>query len=84
MIGNIKIIKERSGEAMSNQDAVRLDIEDTLAIVLLNRPEALNAFNADLWMGLQKAAQGIKENPSVRVAIIPGAGDKAFSAGLDL
>ena len=69
---------------MVNQDAVRLDIDDAIATVTLNRPEALNAFNNDVWAGLQKAAQSIKENPEVRVAIITGAGDKAFSAGLDL
>lgn len=69
---------------MANQDVVRLDIEDTIATVLLNRPEALNALNADVWRGLQKAAQGIKENPDVRAVIITGAGEKAFSAGMDL
>ena len=69
---------------MSNQDAVRLDIEDTIATVLLNRPEALNALNNDVFWGLQKAAQSIKENADVRVAILTGAGEKAFSAGIDL
>lgn len=69
---------------MSNQDAVRVDIEDTIATVLLNRPEAMNALNKDVFLGLQKAAQSLKENPDVRVAIMTGAGEKAFSAGIDL
>jgi len=69
---------------MSDQDAVRLDIEDTIATVLLNRPEALNALNQDVFLGLQKVAQNIKENPDVRVVIVTGAGEKAFSAGIDL
>ena len=69
---------------MTNQDAVRVNIKDTIATVLLNRPESLNAFNSDVWLGLQRAAQGIKENPEVNVVIITGAGDRAFSAGLDL
>ena len=69
---------------MVNQDAVRVDIKDTIATVLLNRPESLNAFNSDVWLGLQRAAQGIKENLGVNVVIITGAGDRAFSAGLDL
>jgi len=71
-------------EAMDNQDVVRLDIEDAIAIVLLNRPEAMNAFNSAVWVGLQKAAQAIKEKPSVRAVIVTGAGEKAFSAGIDL
>jgi enoyl-CoA hydratase len=69
---------------MTNQDAIRLDIETDIATVLLNRPQALNAFNHDVLIGLRQAAQDIKENPQVRVVIITGAGDKAFSAGLDL
>ena len=69
---------------MDNQAAVRLDIEGTIATVLLNRPEALNALNRDVFLGLQQAAQAIKEKPGVRVAILTGAGDRAFSAGIDL
>jgi len=69
---------------MTNRDAVQLDIKGTIATVLLNRPEALNAFNLDVWVGLQKAAQSIKEDPSVRAVITTGAGDKAFTAGIDL
>jgi enoyl-CoA hydratase/carnithine racemase len=69
---------------MANQDAVRLDIENTIATVLLNRPAALNAFNQDVFLGLQRTAQAIKENPEVRVVVMTGAGDRAFSAGLDL
>ena len=69
---------------MANQDVVRLDIEDTIATVLLNRPEALNALNQEVFSGLHQTAQAIKENPEVRVVIMTGAGDRAFSAGLDL
>jgi len=69
---------------MNNQEAVQLSVEDSIATVLLNRPEALNALNPDIWFGLQKVAQAIKENPDVNVAIITGAGDKAFSVGIDL
>lgn len=69
---------------MANQDAVRLDIEGNIAIVLLNRPEALNAFNQEAFLGLHQTVQALKENTEVRVVIITGAGDRAFSAGLDL
>lgn len=69
---------------MAKQDAVRMDVEDSVATIVLNRPEALNAFDREVFLGLQQAAHTIKENPDVRVVIITGAGDKAFSAGLDL
>jgi enoyl-CoA hydratase len=69
---------------MVNQEAVQLDIKDNIATVLLNRPEALNAFNHEVLLGLRTQAQAIKEDPKVRAVIMTGAGDKAFSAGLDL
>ena len=62
---------------MANQHAVQLDIKDSIATVLLNRPKALNAFNHEVLSGLQKQAQAIKENPNIRVVIMT-------SAGLDL
>ena len=69
---------------MANQEAVQLEIKDSIATLVLNRPEALNAFNQEVLLGLRTQAQAIKENPQVRVVIMTGAGDKAFSAGLDL
>ncbi len=69
---------------MASQDAVQLEVKDSFATVLLNRPKALNAFDHEVLLGLRKQAQAIRENPEVKVVIITGAGDKAFSAGLDL
>lgn len=69
---------------MANEEAVRVDIDNTIATVLLNRPEAMNALNRDVFLGLQQAAQSLKENPAVRVVIMTGAGERAFSAGIDL
>ncbi|MFC2052262.1 enoyl-CoA hydratase/isomerase family protein [Chloroflexota bacterium] len=69
---------------MDNQEAVQMNIDGTITTVLLNRPEALNALNHDVWKGLRQAAQSIKDNTDVRVVILTGAGDKAFSAGMDL
>jgi enoyl-CoA hydratase len=69
---------------MTENTAVLLKVEDTIATVTLNRPEALNAFNHDSYRGLQTAAQAIKESPEIRVVILTGAGERAFSAGMDL
>ena len=69
---------------MSNKDVVKLEIEGAIAIVTLNRPDAMNAFNQEVFEGLQKTAVSLKENPAVRVVIITGAGERAFSAGMDL
>jgi enoyl-CoA hydratase len=69
---------------MSNGDAVKLEINGTIALITLNRPEAMNAFNQDVYRGLMKTAQTLMETPAVRVAIMTGAGERAFSAGMDL
>ncbi|MDP2919864.1 MAG: enoyl-CoA hydratase/isomerase family protein [Dehalococcoidia bacterium] len=69
---------------MSDGDVVKVTIEGTLATITLNRPEAMNAFNQDVYRGLLQAAQSLKENTTVRVAIMTGAGERAFSAGMDL
>jgi len=70
---------------MSEQDVIKMEIDDQgIALVTLNRPEALNALNQDLWRGLRDTGQSIKENPEIKVVIMTGAGEKAFTAGMDL
>lgn len=70
---------------MSVQDAVKMEIDELgIATVTMNRPEAMNAFNMDMWMGVKDRAEEIKENPGIRVVIVTGAGQKAFTAGMDL
>jgi len=55
-----------------------------IAYITLNRPEVRNAMNSELWNGLVKAWIDVRDDPEVWVAIVTGAGDKAFSAGQDL
>jgi len=65
-------------------EKVLLKIEGPIATVTLNRPEKLNALNIEVWHGLEEAADAIKHQPEVRAVIVTGAGDRAFSSGLDL
>ena len=69
---------------MTDNNTVKVEITDTIATVTINRPEAMNAMNTDVFKGLYQAADQLKETPDVRVAIVTGAGEKAFSAGIDL
>jgi len=69
---------------MTKSKAVLLDMQGKIATITLNRPEARNAFNADILEGLKAAAESIISQPEIRVAILTGAGDRAFCAGLDL
>jgi len=64
--------------------AVLYEKEDKIAIITLNRPEALNAFDLDQLNEFSQLMMQVQDDPDVWVAIITGAGDKAFSAGADL
>ncbi|OPC34535.1 enoyl-CoA hydratase-related protein [Elizabethkingia miricola] len=53
-------------------------------ILTINRPQALNALNADVLKELKVFTDYIKTNKEIRALIITGAGDKAFVAGADI
>jgi enoyl-CoA hydratase len=55
-----------------------------IATITLNRPEALNAFSKEVVSEVLQALEDIRSDESVRVAILTGAGEKAFSAGADI
>jgi enoyl-CoA hydratase/carnithine racemase len=55
-----------------------------VAVITLNRPHADNAITTELAAELIEVLETIAARPSVRVAIITGAGDRAFSVGGDL
>lgn len=63
---------------------VTIDCEDAIAVVTLNRPEAMNALSAALRAELAEAMTTLEADETIRVIILTGAGDKAFTAGLDL
>lgn len=59
-------------------------IADGIAIITLNRPEAMNALSAALRAELARAMQAADSDDAVRVIVLTGAGERAFTAGLDL
>jgi enoyl-CoA hydratase len=63
-----------------------LDVErrGPIAIVTLNRPEAMNALSKALRLALYDAMVALDGDPDVSVVILTGAGERAFTAGLDL
>lgn len=61
-----------------------LEFRDSVAFVTLNRPRVLNALNSATLRELQSAIDRIREDASVRVAVLTGAGEKAFAAGADI
>jgi len=66
-------------------DAVLFDARnDGIAIITLNRPDQRNALGKGIRDGLFAAWDRFGRDPALRVAILTGAGDKAFCAGGDL
>ena len=67
-----------------SEPAVLYEKSNGTATVTMNRPEFRNAINPEMLCRLADAWQDINDDPDVRVAILTGAGDKAFCAGADL
>jgi enoyl-CoA hydratase len=63
---------------------LKIEIEDGIAVVTLNRPEAMNALSKAMRQALYDGLKSVEANPDVRVIVLTGAGDRAFTAGLDL
>ncbi|EME43733.1 hypothetical protein DOTSEDRAFT_62336 [Dothistroma septosporum NZE10] len=55
-----------------------------VAHVEINRPKKYNAFSHDMFYSMPKLFDRLSHDPDVRVILLSGAGDKAFSAGLDV
>jgi enoyl-CoA hydratase len=64
--------------------AVDLDVGEGIALVTMNRPEALNAFNSQQLAALLETFRSLRADSSVRCAIVTGAGERAFAAGADI
>jgi enoyl-CoA hydratase len=63
---------------------LRLELRPPVAQITLDRPKVLNALNAATIAELDAAITAIAEDPSIRVALLTGAGGRAFAAGADI
>jgi enoyl-CoA hydratase/carnithine racemase len=67
-------------------ETIDLDVgcDDQVATITLNRPENLNAFNRTMCEEMSEAWRIVKADDSVNAVVLRAAGDRAFSAGLDI
>lgn len=63
---------------------LRLELRGPVLLVTLDRPEVHNAIDPEMHAELVGAWERFRDNERLRVAVLTGAGDKAFSAGIDL
>ncbi len=65
-------------------DKILVAIEDGVGTIVLNRPAQHNAIDFEMWGALRDAASGLAADDGVRIVILRGAGERAFSAGADI
>ena len=63
---------------------VNYEKEGRIAIMTINRPDAMNALSAEVSAELREAYIDFRDNNDLWVAVMTGAGDRAFSAGADI
>jgi enoyl-CoA hydratase/carnithine racemase len=69
---------------MEMQKEVLFEARGQCALITLNRPDQRNAIDRPMCAQLWRAFEAFDKDPALRVAILTGAGDKAFSSGRDL
>jgi enoyl-CoA hydratase len=77
---NFQLEKERKMDFQT----ILFDVRDRIAFVTFNRPESMNAVNRQMARELVEACRQVEDDAEIRIAIFTGAGDRAFSAGMDL
>ncbi|AKV08888.1 enoyl-CoA hydratase [Pseudomonas fluorescens NCIMB 11764] len=64
--------------------SVSMELQGAIALITLDRPQALNALDLDSLQVLREHLVNVRDNPALRVAVITGAGERAFCVGADL
>jgi enoyl-CoA hydratase/carnithine racemase len=64
-------------------ETITCEVDEHVAWVTLNRPEVHNAFNVQMQKELQDVWRSMRHDDDVHVAVLTGAGDKAFCTGID-
>jgi len=65
-------------------ESIKLTIDNKIAVVTINRPDSLNALNAQVFNDLDNVFDFLASEKTVNCVIITGSGDKAFVAGADI
>lgn len=64
--------------------SIDVSVADNIATITINRPERLNAMDAEHYRALSQAWIRVRDDPAIRVAIVTGSGEKSFTVGADL
>ena len=64
--------------------SIDVEINEGVAVITLNRPERMNAMDADAYAALTDAWIQVRDDNAIRAAVVTGAGDRAFTTGADI
>ena len=67
-----------------NYESIKLTVDNKIAVITINRPESLNALNAQVFDDLEKAFGILGSDRNVNCIIVTGSGEKSFVAGADI
>ncbi len=68
----------------ASTDSIRIEKSDGIGRFIFNQPQKHNAISFEMWRGISEAMADFATDESVRVVILSGAGEKAFSTGADI
>ena len=68
----------------NNPPQLRIEDRGNIRWLIVDNPSRLNAFTMAMWAALPRLIREAEEDPDVRVIVLTGAGEKAFSAGADI
>lgn len=86
-LGNVNGYLERMNKQQTEQnilDRVLFQVVGRVAVISLNRPERLNAFDATMYKAINQALEAFCDNDELWVAVIQSSCERAFSAGADV
>ena len=67
-----------------SEDVLLIEKQNHICTFTINRPESLNALNSEVLLRIGDTLNSLKDSSEVRAVIIRGAGEKAFSSGMDI
>ena len=67
-----------------SSEYIKVELDEAIAVVTIERPDKLNALNADIVAALGLELRALNDVTSVRALVLTGAGEKAFVAGADI
>jgi crotonobetainyl-CoA hydratase len=77
-------VPTKSESTTPSAGSVLTELEDSVLVVTINRPEAMNAIDSGVSAGIGEALERAEADPGIRAVVLTGAGDRAFCAGADL